>query len=254
MNNNKSITLRSKQRNSDFHNEQKQGCPGCPMQTLGLCGIFIKGADGASSDHTALSQIERSTAARRLILRSNERINSVPVVCRGWAASAEYLRNGQRQILSFVLPGDLISASLLFREAPRHNVEAVTRVYYRDFDRMALREAMRARPDILELFLTSFSDETERIAEMVVDLGRRSAHQRVARLLLTLMERLEKSEMVRDQAFNFPLRQTHIADALGLTTPYVNQVLNVFREKRLISFEKRSLTILNAEELRGMIN
>jgi len=52
----------------------------------------------------------------------------------------------------------------------------------------------------------------------------RSAEQRVARLILTLMDRLEKWGMVRDQAFNFPRRQTHVADALGLTTPYVNQV------------------------------
>ena len=224
------------------------------MQALGLCGIFMEGAAPASSVQTALSQIEKSTAARRLILRSDERISTVPVVCQGWAATAEYLRNGQRQILSFVLPGDLISAGLLFKDAPRHNVEAVTRVYYRDFDRAALREAMRARPDILEAFLASFANETERIAEMVVDLGRRSAQQRVARLILTLMERLEKNDMVRDQAFNFPLRQAHIADALGLTAPYVNQVLNAFRARRLIRFEKRLLTILDAEELRGMVN
>ncbi len=223
------------------------------MQMLGLCDMLLDAATNRPLSDAAPAQLEKSAAARRLILRSREPISSVHVICRGWAATSEYLRNGRRQILPFALPGDLVCASL-FADVSRYNVEAVTRVNYRSFDRAALCVATRTRPDLVDLITRLAASQMERIAELAVDLGRRSAAQRVARLILSLMERLEKSGMVRDQAFNFPLRQTHIADALGLTTPYVNQVLNTFRRKGLISFEKRSLTVLDAPRLRAMID
>ena len=223
------------------------------MQTLGLCGMLLDAATNRRLADALPAQFEKSAAARRLILRSREPISSVHVICRGWAATSEYLRDGRRQILSFALPGDLVCASL-FADVSRYNVEAVTRVYYRSFDRAALCAAVHTRPDLLDSITRLAANQMERIAELAVDLGRRSAAQRVARLILTLMDRLQKSGMVRDQTFNFPLRQTHIADALGLTTPYVNQVLNAFRNKGLIGFEKRSLTVLDAARLYAMID
>ena len=178
----------------------------------------------------------------------------MPVICDGWATVVEYLPSGRRQILSFLLPGDLVSTNILFENRICHDVEAVTAVCHRTFDRAGLWETLVARPEVLESFVKNCVDEKHRLDELVLDLGRRKAKQRVARLILELTSRLAEHRAVRGQTFNFPLRQTHVADALGLTAPYVNQVLKAFRKRRLIKLEKRSLTILDAAKLHRMID
>ena len=89
---------------------------------------------------------------------------------------------------------------------------------------------------------------------MTIDLGRRTADERLARLILRLMKRLAKRGMVQGQTMEFPLRQHQIADATGLTPVHVSRVLGNFRRKGLIEINGRSLTILNATELNRVAN
>src|SRR5215470_10644434 len=64
-------------------------------------------------------------AARRIICRDTELEDAVPIICDGWAASVIMLSDGSRQILSFLLPGDLVSAALLFDPGAHCSVEAI---------------------------------------------------------------------------------------------------------------------------------
>jgi len=225
------------------------------MRGLGLCRVLIEaGVETPLSDRPPVAQSEKTAAARRRFLRSQEQTDVVPVICDGWAAVAEYLPSGRRQILSFLLPGDLVSASILFDSRIPHDVEAITPVAYRTFDRGGLWERVLARPEALSSFINGCVEEKHRLDELVLDLGRRKASQRVARLILELTDRITRHGAVPEQSFNFPLRQSQIADTTGLTAPYVNQVLKEFRDKRLIRFEKRSLTVLDSAKLRRMID
>lgn len=220
-----------------------------------MCRIPI-GTDGDAplSKRPPVAQAEMTVAARRRIFCSQERIDCVPIICNGWAAAVERLPTGRRQILSFRLPGDLLSASTLLRSRVEHDVEALTAVSCRVFDRAGLWDRLLICPDALSSFMNNCAEEQRRLEELVLDLGRRKANQRVARLILELMERLTSERASREKTFNFPLRQSQIADATGLTGPYVNQVLKAFRKKGLIKFEKRSLTVLDQEKLRRMID
>jgi CRP/FNR family transcriptional regulator len=93
-------------------------------------------------------------------------------------------------------------------------------------------------------------DERRQADELAVDLGRRTADERLARLILKLSERLAKRGMVHEQTFEFPLRQWQIADATGLTPVHVSKVLGEFQRAGLIEIKDRSLTIRNPAELR----
>lgn len=223
------------------------------MHGLGLCRVLIDaGLERPLPDRPRLAQAEHSTAPRRPIFRSNERMTHVPVICDGWACVAEHLTNGRRQILSFVLPGDLVSTNLLFEPSVRHEIWAITAVRYRGFDRVGLRETMVANPDVLDRLSKECIEEKEGLAELVIDLGQRMADERVARLILDVRERLARRTTVHAETFGFPLRQTQIADALGLSPVYVNRVLNDFRQNGLVKIENRSLTILDPTELRRL--
>src|SRR5690606_34307707 len=131
-------------------------------------------------------------------------------------------------------------------------VEAITDVRYRNFNRTELKSLICSHPDMLERFSAAWVEERSRADQLIVDLGRRTADERIARLILSLGERLARRNMVRESPleFAFPLRQHHIADATGLTSVHVSKVLTEFRRDGLIKLSDRSLTILEEARFR----
>jgi CRP-like cAMP-binding protein len=166
------------------------------------------------------------------------------------------LSDGSRQILSFLLPGDIVSTALLFEPRPHCLVEAITDVRYRTFKRTELREILFSRPDLLDKLSRAWIEEKARADQLIVDLGRRTADERIARLILGLVDRLIKRDMVHGDPLelDFPLRQHHIADATGLTPVHVSKVLSEFRRSGLIKISERSLTILDPAGFRRVAN
>ena len=190
--------------------------------------------------------------SRKVIFREPDLLNAVPIICRGWAASTVILPNGSRQILSFLLPGDLVSTALLFEPAKKVHVEAVTAVRYRTFRRSELKVLLFERRDLMETMARTWVNEKARADDLIVDLGRRPADARIARLIFALGERLKQRGMAEGDGtkFDFPLRQHHIADATGLTPVHVSKVLSEFRRDGLMSISERSLTILDQDGFR----
>lgn len=198
----------------------------------------------------------RTVPARRIICREQDLNDEVPVICNGWAASLVTLSDGSRQILSFLLPGDLVSTTLVFEPRPRCMVEAVTDVSYRTLKRAEFKTIILKRAELFDAFSRAWVEERERADQLIVDLGRRTADERIARLVLVLAERLAKRGMVQTGKLemDFPLRQHHIADATGLTPVHVSKVLSEFRRKGLIKISGRLLSILDAAGFRRIAN
>ncbi len=187
-------------------------------------------------------------SARRIIFREHDLHDDVPIICDGWAASVVMLSDGRRQILSFLLPGDMISTVLLFDPRPNCLIEAITDVRYRMFKRAEMKEAMLKHADVLEQISKAWIEEKHRADQLIVDLGRRTADERIARLILNLWERLAERGVTTKKEpmeMEFPLRQHHIADATGLTPVHVSKVLSEFRRNGLVKISDRSLTILD---------
>jgi CRP-like cAMP-binding protein len=192
---------------------------------------------------------QMAARARQVILRAGEPLDGVPVLSDGWAVCVSRLSDGRRQILSFLLPGDLISASAVFAERLSFFVEAVTAVRYVYLDRQKLTDRVVADPKMFNALIRSFLAEREQADQLAVDLGRRSARERIARLLLHFRERLEARNLVVDETFDIPLRQQHIADATGLTAVHVNRVLGALRSERVVEVLDGRLKIVDLRSL-----
>ena len=52
-----------------------------------------------------------------------------------------------------------------------------------------------------------------------------------------------------DGRFEFPVRQEHLADALGLTTVYINRTLDRLRKMNLIEFKRNWMKIGDIQAL-----
>jgi CRP/FNR family transcriptional regulator, anaerobic regulatory protein len=198
-----------------------------------------------------LDQSSYTVPARRIICREQDLHDAIPIICAGWAASVVTLSDGSRQILSFLLPGDLVSTALLFAARAHCMVEAITEVRYHAFKRGDLKATLLKDPDLFDKLSQAWAEEKTRADQLIVDLGRRPADERIARLIMNLAERLERRGMMGRLdtmaaiEMDFPLRQHHIADATGLTPVHVSKMLSEFRRNGLIRISDRTLTILD---------
>lgn len=223
-------------------------CAVCQAWDMSLCAEL---RSCASEGHGSLPiSTVHTVPARRTIFHPKEWSEFVPVICSGWSVSSIALPDGRRQILSFLLPGDAVSTAFLFGPLSGRHVEAVTEVTYRKFKRSDLRALLFENPDLFERVSKAWLDERAQADQLALDLGRRTASERIARQILNLAERLAKRGMMSGQTMEFPLRQRHIADATGLTPVHVSKVLGEFQRARLIEISSRSLTIINDAELR----
>jgi CRP/FNR family transcriptional regulator, anaerobic regulatory protein len=226
-----------------------RSCAACPANDFGMChGMSDAGNGRYAAPQVSLPASEQTIAARRVIFRQRDLHDIVPFICQGWAASTVTLSDGSRQILLFLLPGDIVSPSLLFGPTAHCSVEAITEVQYRSFKRDDLKALLTREPDLIEKIARVWNDRKLQAQQLAVDLGRRTADERIARLILNLRDRLAGRGMVQDQTMDFPLRQHHVADATGLTAVHVSKVLSEFRRRGLIDISDRSLTILNPAE------
>jgi len=237
--------------------QAQPGCAACVANELNLCQAVSEACAVLPwGESIEIGGSNHVVPARRIVFREHDMRDAVPIICEGWAASAVLLPDGRRQILSFLLPGDIVSTALLFDARASCLVEAVTDVRYRAFKRPELKAALHKRPDLLEKFSKAWIDEKARADQLIVDLGRRSAEQRLARLILGLHERLTRLGLVPAGALEmgFPLRQHHIADATGLTPVHVSTVLSEFRKSGVVKISERWLTILDPDRLRRIAN
>ncbi len=170
-------------------------------------------------------------------------------VLDGWAFRYKTLADGRRQILNFLLPGDLVGLqSRLFDEAP-HGVEALTSVTLCAFARDRTWDIFRQFPS-LGFDLTWLCAHEERLVDDgLLSVGRRTAAERVAMLVLLLWARAKQLAMVADGTLGFPLTQAHIADSLGLSVVHVNRTLQVLRKRRLFELTGGMLTRVDEDGL-----
>ena len=104
-------------------------------------------------------------------------------------------------------------------------------------------------PDVLTALAKSCIAETEAADRMQTALGQYSAEERIAYLLLHLTQRIAARSVIREQRYPFPLRQQHIADAVGLTPVHVSRVLSLFRERGIVELSDGVLQVFNLPEV-----
>lgn len=159
------------------------------------------------------------------------------ILARGWALSFKLLPDGGRQIVDFQIPGDFLGLrSILFRTAD-HSVDAVTPIEASEVLASDLFGALDGAPRLALAILWAASRDEAMVVEHLVNLGRRSAEERLAHFLLELGARLNLVGLGDRTGFDCPLTQYHLADALGLSAVHVNRVLRQLREEGLVTFQ-----------------
>lgn len=162
------------------------------------------------------------------------------------------LPNGARQVISIAIPGDIVDFPGSCFEPSLYSVTAVTDVVLSSIPHLDLVSLWKTCPSLASKLFWSFAADAAVCMEHLVDIGRRSARERVTRFLLEFYTRLQIVGHADDASFSMPLTQEVIADLLGLSVPHVNRTLRQLREDDLIAIDEQRITLKNREEMAAL--
>ena len=150
-------------------------------------------------------------------------------VCLGY----RLFPDGNRQVVSIYLPGDLIGPDCLVTETSRETVSpaAAARLAFTPLD--ALRECARTEPGIAAMLSRELVRRLAIYETWISLLGRRTALERMAFLFCEIFVRSRKTGSAAAADCAFPVTQQDLADALGLSLVHTNRVLRALRLENL---------------------
>ena len=170
----------------------------------------------------------------------------------GWCCSFKILPEGSRQIIRFPIPGDCVGLRSIVLRTSDHTVSALTDVVVAAIETPRMMEIINKFPRLGTAFLWAVSRDEAMVVEHLVDIGRRTAKQRIAHFFLELAERLRLVGLATETQFEHPLSQSIIADALGLSEVHVNRVLRQLREQDLLTASEGKVNIHDLSGLRKL--
>jgi CRP-like cAMP-binding protein len=232
----------------DIMNNQSP-CAACPHQERGFCDAVLGKSGNLRSDPRKTWHYHRVVRAGQQIVVRNQSYPDVFVLCVGWGFRFVQLADERRQILHFLLPGDLFSVSSVFEERPHFSVTALTEVQVTGMRRAEVKTRLVQDPTVVMALAKACAAESKSSDATIVALGKYSAEERIAFLLLQLMRRISARSVIRGQQYPFPLRQQHIADAVGLTTVHVSRTLGAFRDRGIVEISNGVLNVIDRDEL-----
>jgi CRP-like cAMP-binding protein len=164
-------------------------------------------------------------------------------ITRGWAYRFRRHGNGRRQILDFLLPGEIFGLEAALLGVSEHSVRSLTPLEANALDSRLVIDAFRGAPDLALRFARHVAGEAGRVDELLTVVGCGDALERLAFLMLSLYRRQERRGSIDPLDCPFPLRRQHMADALGLTGAHINRTLNRLRQDGIAMIEKERLAI-----------
>lgn len=209
-------------------------------------GPGLAGTDTVPAPASGMAPIERHAQhakARRLLAREGDVSAALLVIIEGWAVGFKTTRSGERQITEFLLPGDAVAPLFDADRRMDYSIDALTPVRFAAIDQIRLQRVTEALPSLMAGVLAQQAFRQALLREWLLNIGRRSATERIAYLMCEIFLRLRRSGLAESGACPFPLTQVDIADAVGLTAVHVNRMLKEMRRLDLIRQDRGRLAI-----------
>jgi len=222
-------------------------CTSCPLRRLPL---FLPQAQGELALIESLKRDQALVRADDSVIREGQTNAPLYTLLSGWAFRFKTLSDGRRQILNFLLPGDFIGVQQKMADASAHGVQALTDVVLCVFQRDALWELHRSAPKLGFSVTWLTAHEESVVDDALLSVGRRSAEESIATLLILLYKRAAALQPEgAGEGVPFPLTQQHIADALGLSLVHTNKTLRKLERRGLHRIADARLQLLDVKTL-----
>ncbi|MDA9463283.1 Crp/Fnr family transcriptional regulator [Bradyrhizobium sp. CCBAU 53415] len=192
---------------------------------------------------------ERHLDAGEVIVADGDWPSDCCLIADGFAFRSKTTADGERQVLSIHIPGEIPDLESLHLKVMDHDLVTVTRCTLGFIAHDDLREIIRRRPNLASALWRETLIDGAIFREWIVNVGRREATPRMAHLLIELHRRLKAIGQTRDGEFGLPITQTDLGDCLGLSVVHTNRVLQNLRKEGLVSVSRSEFHILKPKEM-----
>jgi len=186
----------------------------------------------------------RNTGNGETLLREGDRPSQCCLILSGLACRQKFVGNGHRQIMSFHILGDLPDLQSLYLDVMDHEVAMLRSGKVAFISHVAIRELIEQHPRMGAAFGRHTLIDAAIFRAWMVNIGRRSAHSRVAHLLCELVVLARVVGLGKKVIHHLPT-QEELGDALGLSIVHINRTMRHLRDEQLIATEGRQLSILD---------
>lgn len=191
----------------------------------------------------------RVRAGEMLLEEGSGPVENLFAVQQGWLHSSTRLASGNRQILRFHYPGDLIGTSSIAWSVAAATLTAVSDCIVSTVPKDALGRLFAASGRLGGLLFAMAAAENVALADRLTSIGRTDALTRLATLLLDIRARLRSTAGGVVDTIELPLTQAQLGDALGLSKVHVNRTIIDMEGRGWITRNGRRVTLADEAAL-----
>jgi CRP-like cAMP-binding protein len=205
-------------------------------------------------DRSAMERLKRAALvqvpARSTVISEGDEPKVVRLMLSGWAYRFKDLPDGRRQIVGFFISGDFCDLNVYILRQMDFSIGTLTPVSYYAIPPAMLEELVHERPRVGQALLWQELVASSVHREWLLNLGQRTALERLAHMFVELYVRLRVVGLTRDHECDFPLTQNDLADAAGITAVHLNRTLQELRREGLVELRAKRLHIPDLERLK----
>jgi CRP-like cAMP-binding protein len=190
----------------------------------------------------AIGPVQRFGAREDIIVQGSLSDGTI-ILLDGLACRYKLLPDGRRQIISYFVPGDMCDLRVFILKQVDHAVTTLVPASVAVLPRERLVDLTETYPCIARALWWAALAEESITREWLVNLGQRTAYERLAHFICEMFFRLHAVGLANGERCEIPLTQAELADTLGLSTVHVNRTLQDLRRAGLITLRGKDLTI-----------
>ena len=194
----------------------------------------------------------RQLPPRTNLVSEGDPAPKVNVILEGFACRYRLQSDGRRQVVGLLLPGDMCDIRVCILKQMDHSIGTLSAVRAAQISREAADSLLDRYPRLSRAFWWSTLVEESIGREWIVNVGHRTAFERMAHLFCEIFERLYTVGLTRGDTCDLPLTQSELSDALALSAVHVNRVLMEMRHNQLITLRNQQLTLHDYPALRNI--
>lgn len=199
----------------------------------------------------ALVSRPREVGPRQDLIQEGDRPQDVHLVVEGFACRYKLLPDGERQIMAYLVPGDLCDLHVAILGEMDHGIASLSACGIVHIPRRTVEELTEKHGRINRALWWSTLVDEAILREWLVSMGQRSADKQLAHLFCELLVRLQAVGRAGRNSYELPVTQTELADTLGISTVHVNRMLQQLRSDGLITVTGKDLTIDDVDGLKA---
>jgi len=230
------------------HHDIKVSCSNCRLGSLCL-PIAVSAQDIDQIDSIVLRS--RPIDKGQNLFSQGEKFKSVFAVRSGAFKTYSLSSSGKEQINGFYLPGEIFGMDGISDFSHASSAVALDRSAVCEIPYDSLGQLSSKLPSLQRHFMQLMSQEIANDQKLISLLGKNSADERIASLILSLSARNARRKFSATE-FNLPMSRTDIANYLGLTIETVSRIFSKFSKAGVMDIQNKEIKILDMSRIRNI--